>query len=190
MRIGILLAICLILGPAHAQDTDNQEFSALAQQLRDLATDLDREDGAIRADIERLRTTFDRLSREFSNFDREYEELENFLAQSASLEARITKLESSLGTIQMSATNAEAISKSMRWIVAIVSFLITAMTVVFGLLFSQRFLNLQTDARVAHEVLARIEKSMDDERKVEREDRAEMRETVSQVKKWLQEQES
>lgn len=185
MRFLSIILFLFTSGLANAQDVANSSESSLRKEMRQLADDLDRQDGVLRADIERLRTDFDRLSREFSNFDQDYSELDSFLARAGSIDSRITALESSIGSISKSAANAEAISSSMRWIVTIVSILITAMSVVFGLLFSQRFLNLQSDARVAHEVLARIEKSMD---QTKSSDIAVLRDTIATLKGWIEEQ--
>jgi len=124
----------------------SRELGDLRQQVLSLEQDLQQDIKINRDDVAVLNDQAERVSQALNAVE--------------SLDGRLATIEADIIKAQDTATNANQIAASVRWIVTIVSILISGLTVVLGLFFSQRFVDLKTDAKVAHAVMERIEKQL------------------------------
>lgn len=168
MRLFACLCLLLLVrAPAQAQDPAVEireirgELGKITVEMRGLAADHDREDSAIRQQIAGLSDRIDRLDSRVVQFEDNFTKLMEAIATAEGIDARLATLDAEITAANTAATNAEIVSGSIRWIVTVASVLITAFVVIFGALFSQRFIDLKSDARVATEVLARVERQIE-----------------------------
>lgn len=163
---GVLVFLLLVCATfpfdVQAQDRDtNLGITAFENRLRVIENDIDSVNATQDAKIVDLERTVDELRRRIERFNEDYEQLQAALAVAETLRTQLTTLTTDVATAKDDATKAYEAANSIRWIVSIAAILITGMTAALGLLFSQRFVDLKADARVAHEVMKRVEKRID-----------------------------
>lgn len=163
-KIFVLFLLAFILQPfaAQAQNNDaNSKILDLEQQLRTIEEDIDKVNDEQDSQISNLRNSGAELSRRLQRFNEDYESLQSALSTAATIEKQLAELKASVSNANINANKSSETADSVRWIVAISAVLITGMTAILGLLFSQRFVDLKADARVAQELLTRMEKRVD-----------------------------
>ncbi|MCY6381944.1 hypothetical protein [Hoeflea prorocentri] len=164
-KVLFFLLICIASMPLAvlAQDANiDVKINALEAQIRAIESDIDTVNDGQDAEMAKLNGSIDELRRRIQRFNEDYERLQSALATTEALRGQITTLTTDVATAKKEANQSSEAANSVRWIVSIAAILITGMTAVLGLLFSQRFVDLKADARVAQEVLARVEKRMDE----------------------------
>lgn len=136
-------------------------IAVFEDRLRDIEDDIDSVNATQDAKMADLERSVDELRRRIERFNEDYEQLQSALNVAETLRTQLTTLTTDVATAKDDATKAYEAANSVRWIVSISAILITGMTAALGLLFSQRFIDLKADARVAQEVLTRVEKRID-----------------------------
>ena len=148
-----------------AQTLSSERFDAeiteIKEDIEQLGIDTDAVNDTQDASIAELSQDIDQLRKQLDQYQAEYDRLQEALEASENFQATISGLEGRVSSANKRAEDAFSAANFVRWIVTVTAFLITSLTAILGLMFSSRFTDLKADAKVAQEVLARVEKRVE-----------------------------
>jgi len=131
------------------------------KDFRSIVDGLSSEISLINTELESLRSHLQEERVRGASFREGFEGLQKTMASAERINENIILLKSDIETSKYLASQAKSTAENVRWIVAVASFLVTALVVAIGILFSERFINLKADSKVAHEIMIRLEKKIE-----------------------------